>query len=68
MLKIRIFKKWQIMNKSIGSNFDDFLADEGILAQVEVVAKERVNQFKKEQKNELKNENSAKVADDAVKK
>lgn len=56
------------MNKSIGSNFDDFLKDEGILAQVEVVAKERVNQFKKEQKNELKNENSAKVADDAVKK
>ena len=36
-------------NKHIGSNFDDFLEDEGILAEVEAVAIKRVIAFQVEQ-------------------
>jgi antitoxin HicB len=33
------------MNKHLGSSFDDFLAEEGILAEVEVIAWKRVIAF-----------------------
>ena len=33
------------MNKHIGSNFDDFLAEEGLLAEAEAVAIKRVVAF-----------------------
>jgi DNA-binding Xre family transcriptional regulator len=36
-------------NKHIGSNFDDFLEEEGILAEVEAVAIKRVIAFQVEQ-------------------
>ncbi|WP_264774437.1 helix-turn-helix domain-containing protein [Deinococcus aetherius] len=37
------------MNKHMGSSFDDFLAEEGLLADVEVVALKRVIAFQLEQ-------------------
>jgi antitoxin HicB len=37
------------MNKHIGSNFDDFLADEGLLNDTEAVALKRVLAFQLEQ-------------------
>ena len=37
------------MNKNIGSDFDDFLAEEGILAETEIVAVKRVIAFQVEQ-------------------
>ena len=36
-------------NPSIGSNFDDFLAEEGLLAEVEAVAVKRVIAYQIEQ-------------------
>lgn len=37
------------VNKHIGSNFDDFLAEEGLLADVEAVALKRVIAFQLQQ-------------------
>jgi antitoxin HicB len=37
------------MNKHLGSNFDDFLAKEGLLAETEAVAIKRVIAFQLEQ-------------------
>jgi len=37
------------MNRNIGSNFDDFLADEGLLAEAEAVAVKRVIAFQIQQ-------------------
>jgi antitoxin HicB len=37
------------MNKHIGSSFDDFLEDEGLLAETEAVALKRVISFQLEQ-------------------
>jgi antitoxin HicB len=37
------------MNKHIGSNFDDFLAEQGLLAETEAVAIKRVIAFQLEQ-------------------
>lgn len=37
------------MNKHIGSHFDDFLAEEGLLAETETVALKRVIAFQLEQ-------------------
>ena len=37
------------MNKHVGSNFDDFLEEEGILAETEAVAIKRVIAFQVEQ-------------------
>ncbi|RME01885.1 MAG: Fis family transcriptional regulator, partial [Bacteroidetes bacterium] len=37
------------MNRNIGSNFDDFLADEGLLAKAEAVAVKRVIAFQIQQ-------------------
>jgi antitoxin HicB len=37
------------MNKHIGSNFDDFLAEDGVLGEVEAVALKRVIAFQLEQ-------------------
>ena len=37
------------MNKYIGSNFDDFLAEEGLLAETEATALKRVVAFQLEQ-------------------
>ena len=37
------------MNKHVGSNFDDFLEEEGILAETEAVAVKRVIAFQVEQ-------------------
>jgi antitoxin HicB len=37
------------MNKHIGSNFDDFLAEEGVLVETETVALKRVLAFQLEQ-------------------
>jgi antitoxin HicB len=37
------------MNKHIGSNFDDFLAEEGVLVETETVALKRVIAFQLEQ-------------------
>ena len=37
------------MNKHIGSNFDDFLAEEGLLAETEATALKRVVAFQLEQ-------------------
>ena len=36
-------------NKHIGSNFDDFLAEEGLLAETETIAVKRVIAFQVEQ-------------------
>jgi hypothetical protein len=33
------------MNKHIGSHFDDFLEEEGILADVEAIARQRVSDY-----------------------
>jgi hypothetical protein len=33
------------MNKHIGSHFDDFLEEEGILAEVEAIAHQRVSDY-----------------------
>jgi hypothetical protein len=33
------------MNKHVGSNFDDFLEEEGILAEVEAIAHQRVSDY-----------------------
>lgn len=42
-------------NKHIGSDFDDFLAAEGILEEAEAVAKKRVFAFQLEQKRQALN-------------
>jgi hypothetical protein len=41
------------MNNHIGSDFDDFLREEGILAKVETAAGERVSAFQSQPKMEL---------------
>ncbi|MBF6593277.1 MAG: XRE family transcriptional regulator [Thermaceae bacterium] len=48
------------MNKHYGSNFDDFLAEEGILGDVEAVAAKRVLAFQLEQ--EMVRQNLSKTA------
>ena len=43
-----------INNKFIGSNFDDFLKEEGLLSEVEIKAMEKISVFKV---NRITNEN-----------
>jgi antitoxin HicB len=50
-------------NKHIGSDFDDFLREEGVLAEVEVAALKRVIAFQIEQEmNRRKKEVSSSAA------
>lgn len=47
--------RMKIVNKHIGSDFDDFLREEGILAEVEAAAIKRVIAFQVRQEMELHN-------------
>lgn len=50
------------MNKHFGSDFDDFLAEEGILAEVEAVAVKRVLAWQIEQEMKQKNLSKTEMA------
>lgn len=49
-------------NKHIGSNFDDFLEEEGILAEVEAVALKRVLAYEIEKNMKAKQVTKSKMA------
>ncbi len=49
-------------NKHIGSSFDDFLEEEGVLAEVEAVALKRVLAYELEQSMQAKKVSKSKMA------